>query len=274
MATLKPVLKYPGSKATLAPWIVQHFPAHTHYLEPYCGSAAVFFAKPPSEHEILNDLNSSIVNLFRMLRNRAQTEELARLIELTPWSEEEFVDCECSYEDGPDPVENARRFLVRCWMAHGVRFRGGNGRQGFKHNGLSGHQYPALRWLDVPDRLLATVERLRGVEIRHKPAIELIVAYNHPDCLIYADPPYVRSTRNDRYYTHEMTNDEHLALLDVLDGHSGPVVLSGYAHPLYDERLAHWQRMTAPAVAEHGRERTEVLWLNAKASVVQQQTLF
>jgi DNA adenine methylase len=66
-----------------------------------------------------------------------------------------------------------------------------------------------------------------------------------------------------------MTLEEHQRLLDVLDAHRGPVVLSGYAHPLYDERLMHWQRLTSPAVAEYGRTRTEVLWLNRHAGHAQ-----
>ena len=72
-------------------------------------------------------------------------------------------------------------------------------------------------------------------------------------------PRNVRATRQDRYYHHEMTDEEHRALLDALDIHPEPVVLSGYAHPLYDERPGHWFRLTCPAIAAHGRVRTEVL---------------
>lgn len=252
----------------MAPWVAGFFPEHTHYLEPYCGSAAVFFNKTQVEHEVLNDLDGNIVNLFYVLREHG--EELARRVNLTPWSEEEYHQCETTYDASPDKIENARRFLVRCWQAHGVRFRDTKSRQGWKHNGLSGHQYPATRWQNVPDRLMAAAMRLKDAEIRNRPALEMISYYNDPRFLIYCDPPYVRSTRNDRYYTHEMTDDEHIALLNALDVHQGPVVLSGYSHPLYDERLQHWIRITTPAVAEHGRARTEVLWLNPRAASARQ----
>lgn len=265
---IAPILKYPGAKWSMSAFIADRFPAHTHYLEPYCGSAAVFFNKKPAEHEVLNDLNGSIINLFTVLREHGS--ELARRIDLTPWAEEEYKFCETEYDTSPDPIENARRFVVRCWQAHGVRFRETKSRQGWKHNGLTGHQYPALRWRAVPDRLLAAADRLKDAEIRNRPALEMIAYYNDPRFLIYCDPPYVRSTRNDRYYSHEMDNDEHIALLNALDSHRGPVVLSGYAHPLYDERLAQWYRIASPAVAEHGQQRTEVLWLNEKAASTQQ----
>src|SRR6266568_3460444 len=270
--TIKPICKYPGSKARIAPWITSYFPYHKRYLEPYCGSAAVFFQKAPAEHEILNDLNSNIVNLFFVLREHG--EELARRIDFTPWSEEEYQRIEFEYETSPDPIENARRFLVRCWQAHGVRFRGDAGRQGWKHNGLAGHQYPAKRWRAVPDRLLAVIDRLKDAEIRNRPALEIIAYYNGPECLIYCDPPYVRATRNDRYYAYEMTDDEHIALLNALDVHRGPVILSGYEHPLYTSRLSHWHKVTTPAVTEHGNTRMEVLWLNPKAAQAKQLHLF
>lgn len=52
---IKPILKYPGAKWNCAEWIISHFPAHKHYVEPYFGSGAVFFNKQPAAHEVIND---------------------------------------------------------------------------------------------------------------------------------------------------------------------------------------------------------------------------
>lgn len=84
--------------------------------------------------------------------------------------------------------------------------------------------------------------------------------------MIYADPPYVLETRHGRIYKHEMQEEDHIELLDVLDEHPGPVILSGYAHPLYDDRLSHWERETKIVTAEAAQYRTEVLWINPVAS--------
>ncbi len=186
---------------------------------------------------------------------------------------EEFRLAETCYSDTGDPIEDARRFLIRCWQAHGVRIAWTSG---WKHNGLNGRAYPVRLWQQLPERILAVINRLRDAEIRQRPALEIIDYYNAPDCLLYVDPPYILSTRgrSDRLYSHEMTDSDHIELVEVLDRHTGPVVLSGYAHPLYDKRLAHWYRVTAPAIAEHGRQRTEVLWLNPKAARLQQLPLF
>jgi hypothetical protein len=83
-----PVLRWPGSKWRLSDWIIQHMPPHEVYLEPFFGSGAVFFNKMPSDTETINDLDGNVVNLFRVIREHS--EELAALIDMTPWSREEY----------------------------------------------------------------------------------------------------------------------------------------------------------------------------------------
>ena len=78
---IKPILKFPGSTWRLAPWIVSYFPAHHHYLEPFCGSADCFFSKDRAPHEVLGDMNKHLINLFRVIREHGR--ELARQIEMT-----------------------------------------------------------------------------------------------------------------------------------------------------------------------------------------------
>jgi DNA adenine methylase len=270
-ATIKPICKYPGAKWRIADWIVSHFPPHAHYLEPYCGSAAVFFAKERARHEVLNDTNGAIVNLFQVLRDPEQARQLAEWVYMTPWAEEEYTQYERDYEGADDPVENARRFLIRCWQAHGGTMHPVSG---WKHNGLGGRAHPAHLWQKLPARLLATVERLKDAEVRNRPALEMIRYYHDPTCLIYADPPYVLSTRSRKYYRQEMSDVEHVELLDALDQHPGPVLISGYAHPIYDQRLAHWHRVSCSTQAEHGNTRTEILWMNEKAAHTKQLPLF
>lgn len=249
------VLRYPGSKWTLAQAIASQFRAHSHYVEPFFGSGAVFFSKPEVPHEVLNDSNGSVVNLFRMLRDH--TDELCWLLETTPWSRQEYDQ---SDRLTGDPLEDARRFVVRCWQAHasdlakktgwktrGVRQRAG----GMSH-----------RWQKVPEQLRLLAWRLSDAEIENRPALEVIARHAGPDCLIYADPPYPHSVRTQRMYGNEMSDDDHVQLLETLLAHPGPVVVSGYASELYDEALGDWQRVTMKAPkAEKAAVRTEVLWV-------------
>ena len=256
---MKPVLKYPGAKWNLAKWIISHMPPHTTYLEPFFGSGAVFFNKPPSTVETINDIDGNVVNLFKVIRE--QPEELAALIELTPWARDEYY---ASYEKTGDPIEDARRFLVRTWQAAYTQTNSKSGwRVGYLHDGGN----PAT-WMIVPKRIIPVAKRLLGVQIENKPAIEIIKKSAYPETLIYADPPYPVDTRSGKMYAHEMTDADHIELLEALDAHPGPVLLSGYACELYDTRLKHWRRETIKAQAEKGQAREEVLWLNPVAAKV------
>lgn len=261
--TIKPILKYPGAKNQLAPQIIQHLPPHIHYVEPYIGSGGVFLNKQPSPHEVINDLDGDIVNAFTVVRTHG--DELARQLEMTPYARAEYY---ASYETCDDPMERARRFFVRAWQAHGFKL---HCRTGWRNNGAKSLQPVTTLWKDVPSRIRAVMNRLRDAEIESVPALELVTRYATADTLIYADPPYPLSTRKGRkLYRHEMTDADHLALLDALDAHPGAVVLSGYHCILYDERLSHWYTVEIQARAEKGGSRTEVLWLNRKAAMGQQ----
>ena len=264
------ILHYPGSKWSMADWIISYMSPHTTYLEPYFGSGAVLFSKKRTGIETVNDKNGDVANLFTVVRDRP--EELARLVYWTPYSREEYYR---SYEATDEDIERARRFLVRTWQAIGAKTSDRTGWRSNVQADKSPNKLASAQWREVPGRILQVTDRLRGVQIECKPALDLIKRYHLPDVMIYADPPYLLSTRSTRMYAEEMTEEEHLELLEVLDNHPGPVLLSGYAHPMYDDRLRHWLRETKKVKAEAGRSRTEVLWINpVAADQVGQMQLF
>ena len=94
------------------------------------------------------------------------------------------------------------------------------------------------------------------------PAVELITRYDTKDVFIYADPPYLHSTRKNYLYKHEMSDEEHKELLKTLLKHPGKVLLSGYDNELYNELLSGWNKVQKQTRAECGFLRTEVLWMN------------
>jgi DNA adenine methylase len=282
-ATPRPMLRYPGGKTRLAPWIVSHLPPHQSYVEPFAGSAAVLFAKPRSKVEVINDLDDRVCTLFRVIRERP--DELARAVALTPYARAEYL---ASYEPADDELEVARRFLVRVWMAHGGKLGSKSGwRAGWAGGDDSSRGSSANVWCGLPERIAEAAARLRGVMVDNRPALRVLQDWHYPGALVYADPPYVRSAlpmtqdtaknrRNERprYYAHEMTDEEHHALLDALEAHPGPVLLSGYRCPLYDDRLAGWVRVDRATYAYRQAERTESLWLNPMAVELNRLPLF
>lgn len=262
-----PVIRYPGAKWQLASWIIDHIPTHHTYVEPFFGSGAVFFNKPVSPSEYINDLDGEVVHLFRTLRE--QPEALAAAIELTPWAREEY---ELSYDlaDTTDPLERARRTIVRHWQAYGGTAHRGTYRSGWRHSGPQGGATKNVtrQWEGVPDRIRATAARLRHAQIECLPAVTLLGRINGPDVLAYVDPPYLGKTRKwKRFYAAEMFDEaSHTELLETLIDFQGLVLLSGYGNELYDDMLADWARVERRAAAEKGQERTEVLWINPRAA--------
>jgi DNA adenine methylase len=304
----RPVLRWHGGKWRLAPWIISHFPPHRIYVEPFGGAASVLLRKERSYAEVYNDLDDLVVNLFRVLRHPEWGGALLEALRLTPFSRIEFEQAMEPGED--DPVETARRLIVRSFMgfgsnAHsasphvrsgfraivrgvnhgdartGLRFQGragpkpragpGNYRStGFRSNSNRSGTTPAHDWANYPPALAQIIDRLEGVVIEHRDACEVMAQHDSDRTLMYVDPPYLPETRSPankydlkhRAYRHELTADDHKALLDFLCGVGGMVVLSGYPAPLYDERLPGWRRIETSAHADGARPRTEVVWLN------------
>lgn len=250
------LLNYPGAKWGMAKEIVALMPPHRSYIEPFFGSGAVLFNKPPSAIETVNDIDGDIVNFFKILRE--QPEELARAISLTPYARDVFDDAHSNR--GSSDFDRAYRFAIRSKMGYGYKtFR----KTGFKID-IAGREksYALHCWNMMPELIATLAERLKAVQIENRPALDLIQRFNYDNVLIYADPPYLLQTRSCRQYRHEMTEQDHVELLAALLQHNGPVILSGYPSELYDQELRDWSRITKKAYNQNTDPRTEVLWCN------------
>lgn len=261
--TITSPLPYFGGKTTLAPRIADLLPEHSHYVEPFAGSLAVLFAKTPSPHETVNDLDHALVTFWRVLRSRP--EELTRTCALTPHSRSEY---EASLDlDAIDELELARQVFIKLTQGRSGRLI----RTGWRHYvDPAGSSASMPRYLTgYVDRMSAAADRLQRVTLECKPALDIIAKYGRePDVLLYVDPPYVGSTRApDNAYRHEMRNDdEHRQLADALHAARAAVVISGYPSELYDRELyAGWDRHQMAATTGQGgtwANRTEVVWSN------------
>lgn len=256
---MKAVFKYPGSKWSIASWIIDHFPQHHSYLEPFFGSGAVLFTKQRSPIETVNDLDGDVVNLFDWIRK--DPERLAQEIYWTPYARQVYDNAAAAYRTETDSFRRAVYFLTKMMMGHG--FRTNEIKVGWK-NDIQGREaaYAAKGWCDTPERIKADAERLRGVQIENRSAAEVISRFNFPNVLIYADPPYLLNTRYGKQYKCEMTAEDHADLLDLLKAHKGPVLLSGYDSDLYNDALRGWNREEIDVLAQTATKRREVLWMN------------
>lgn len=258
----RPLVRYHGGKFLLAQWIISHLPPHRVYVEPFGGGGSVLLRKPRSYAEVYNDLDGEIVNVFRVARDRG--DELIRSLELTPFARDEFLN---SYEPSNDPLEQARRTIARSFMGFGSAAVCGES-SGFRANSNRSGTTPAQDWRNYPDCLTAIIDRLRGVVIENKDAVEIMQYHDGPETVHYVDPPYVHDTRargnrtSVKSYKHEMTDDQHRELASALHDLQGAVVLSGYHCPLYDDLYGYWDRVERNTHADGAKDRVEVLWLS------------
>ena len=250
------ILNYPGAKWGMAKQIVSMMPPHRSYLEPFFGSGAVLFNKPPSAIETVNDIDGDITNFFKVLRERP--EELAEAISLTPYSRDVFND---AHENrGTESFDRAYRFAIRSRMGHGFKTYQ---KTGFKIDVYARERsYCVNCWNTMPERIFEAAARLKGVQIENRPALELIRKFNYDNVLIYADPPYLLNTRGGKQYRHEMDEQEHIELLAALKAHRGPVIISGYPSDMYDRELRGWSTVHKRSYNQNSDARTEVLWFN------------
>lgn len=271
----RPVLRWHGGKWRLAPWIISHFPGHRTYVEPYGGAASVLLRKKRAYAEVYNDLDTEVVGLFRVLQSPEKSAELINLLNVTPFARSEFRN---SYQKTENAVEAARRLIIRAFMGFGSNAHAsverGHRSTGFRASSSRSGTTPATDWANYPKSLSQIIERFRGVIIEERNALEVMARHDLPDTLHYVDPPYLHSTRSDhnknnlklRMYAVELSDDDHMKMIEVIKALTGMVVLSGYPSGLYDDALGDWRRVEREALADGARKRTEVLWINPRAT--------
>ncbi|MFC0227435.1 DNA adenine methylase [Serratia aquatilis] len=263
-----PAIRYHGGKFRLAKWITGFFPPHRCYVEPYGGAASVLLRKPRSHAEVYNDLDGEIVNLFRVLRDPLDNHRLRTLCALTPYSRDEF---NLAYEPTENRIEKARRLVVRATMGFGSAAATADNKTGFRSDTKREYSTAQQIWASYPDNLAAIGERLISVLIENRPALQVINDHDSEKTLHYIDPPYLPQTRHrwrrtGYAYRFEMTEQEHIELLEPVGKVKGMVIISGYDSELYNDILTGWRKETKIAQVSAGTggtsKRTECLWIS------------
>ncbi len=267
---LKSPLKWYGGKTQLAKKLLPLIPDHKTYVETFAGSAALFFGKDVSDVEVINDLNSGLVNFYRVLRDPEKYSRFEYLVNLTPFSREEFLFCRDTWRSCTQDVEKAYRWFVMMRQSYGAMGHS------FGHAityGTKGRGSSTGGYLSAIDRLPEVHARLRGVQIENLDFRTLIRSYDRPTTFFYLDPPYVLSTRKGKAYAHEMTDHDHEDLVEMLLAVEGKAMLSGYANPIYEQlECAGWQRHDFETTASviNGKtsdkreaKRVESVWVKA-----------
>lgn len=235
--TFKSPIARVGGKYALAKQLIQLFPEHTTYVEVFGGAAHVLFRKEPSPVEIYNDIDALLVNFFRVMADAEQCGGLCRRVYNALYSRDEFNRCLRDREDGSD-LDKAVRFAV----INKQSFGGMMGTWGVDIK----EDHQTKGFTNMPARIQNAHLRMKSVQIECQSFEGILRRYDTPDTFFYLDPPYPftaeRSSR--KVYEYEMTNDDHVRLVDMLLNIQGKAMLSGYDTPLYAPlELAGWEKI-------------------------------
>jgi len=220
----KAVMNYPGAKARLAPWILDHLPDHNTFVEVFGGSAAVLVHKPESINEVYNDIDDDLVEFFEVLRDRP--DDLLDWLRGTPYSRtlyQRFADAYHSGDRADDPVVRAGRY----WYLVQAGFNGDLTKRNSFSTSTSARGYPcdsqARNYHRSRKRLDAFAERFQSVIVECLDWREVIDRYDSTTTAFYVDPPY-SGVRSEGYYPHH--DIDHAGLVDRLTDIEGDAVVS------------------------------------------------
>ncbi|MCL6324214.1 DNA adenine methylase [Pectobacterium polaris] len=176
-----PIVPWIGGKRRLAKHILPLFPVHTCYVEPFCGAAALYFLKPPSKAEVINDINGELVNLYRVVKHHL--EEFVRQFKWALVSRQIYKWLQAVPEETLTDIQRAARFYYLQKQAFG-------GKVEERTFGTATTAPPRFNLLRIEEELSMAHLRLSRTVIEHLDWVECIQRYDRPHTLFYCDPPY------------------------------------------------------------------------------------
>ena len=268
---IRPPVKYHGGKYYLCKWIIEQFPEHETYVEPFGGAASVLLNKPRCKHEVYNDLEYSISNMMRMLRD--EPEAMERELRKMSYEKELYLKLKKTYRsDDFDCLTPLQQAVI----TYSVRrmSRGGLCGTFSWSKRISGDNVPAEvhAWLTSLDQLSLVSDRLQGVEIRNDDASEVMKEFDSHKTLHYLDPPYPKETRVFKTaYLEEMTIEDHRRIAQTALSLDGTVAISSYPSKLYEGLFGAWERLEKPIANHSSHEKkketkTEVVWVKPSSN--------
>jgi DNA adenine methylase len=258
-------LSYYGGKQQLATRILGMIPEHRIYCEPFCGGAAIFFAKEPSKVEVINDTNGEIINFYEVLKRDFPA--LEQEIKMSLLSRKQHRQAWVIYEN-PDMFGRVKRAWA-VWMLANFSY-------GCMLNGGFGYDRVGKYGKKMSNKLAAFTEdftiRLRRTQIECRDALWIIQSRDTPDSFFYCDPPYVGADQG--HYDGYMQEDFD-ALLKLLESIKGKFLLSSYRNKSLKEFAERnsWYKLEFEMASSmtHGKgnssKKVEVLTANYPISV-------
>jgi DNA adenine methylase len=212
---MKSFLSYMGGKSLLAGKIVQKMPEHTCYCEVFAGAAWLLFRKEESKVEIINDINTDLVTLYRVVKNHL--EEFIRYLKWILVARDEFERFKMENPETLTDIQRAVRFYYLLKTGYASRIKNPS-------ISVSPMRRSNINLLRIEEELSAVHLRLARVYIENMHYAKLIQRFDKPETLFYVDPPYYGC---EDYYGDDIFHREDFGTLrDLLAGVNGKFILS------------------------------------------------
>lgn len=206
---LKPPISRLGGKSKLRKKIIDLIPEHICYCEVFFGAGWVYFGKEPSKVEVINDIDSELINLFKMIKYHE--EEVTRLLQYEIYSRDSFEDYLNQNPKNLTEIQRAVRYLYILGCSFGAKG---------KHFGYGAKRKPAPRIFNEDLRVLR--DRLKNTYVENLDFRVLINKYDRKETFFFCDPPYLGTAGYDNPFTYE----DHLELNNILKNIKGKFLLT------------------------------------------------
>ncbi|HBF89380.1 MAG TPA: methyltransferase [Bacteroidales bacterium] len=223
---MKTPITYYGGKQMLVKHLLLLIPAHRLYCEPFFGGGALFFAKPKSEVEVINDLNGEVINFYKVLKTNFK--ELEKEVKATLHSRELYNKAREIYKNPTKHSELKRAWAF--WTLTNQGFAGMITSWGFGNTPSKEKSLANKRDAFTPDY----ADRLRTVQIECNDALKVMDRCDGKDTFFYLDPPYFNS---DMGHYKGYTEADYTKLLEKAAKLKGKFLLSSYPSAVLNKFL-------------------------------------
>ncbi len=226
----KTPLRYYGGKSKMIKHLLPLIPPHQIYIEPFIGGGALFWVKPPSQREIINDISKPLMNFYRTLRDKFS--QLTPLIEQTSYARSTYYYALSIYHKLQlfSKVEQAWAIWTLLSQGHSGIIRA----WGYDKQGSSNRSFFTRK--KRFSKILSS--RLKGVTILNKDGLNVISRYDSPNNFFYCDPPYFNSLQA---HYKGYGKEDFKQLLNTLASIKGRFLLSAYPSPLLESYIIQYR---------------------------------
>jgi DNA adenine methylase len=271
---MKPLISYYGGKQRLASKIVSYLPSHNIYVEPFCGGAAVLFAKgiPYTNRkcaykEVINDTQELLINMYRQAI--LHKDEFEIMIQSTMYSQSD-------HKRSRTILKNPQEYndLDKAW-AYFFNINTSFANKLFGGWGISRdpNSCPSQEWITHKQRISAILNRISAIHASCEDALDCIKRWDSPNTLFYVDPPYINT---DCGHYKKYSIEDYKNLCNLLDTIQGKYVLSGYQQEIepksFHQKISFKATMSAAGAGktklqkkiESKNERVEIIYVHDK----------